>query len=481
MSFFQQYIYPKLPLLLQNILISGYGYTLFNRRYNGIFEEEYKKAITRENFSKEQWCEYQTIELRKLLLHAFSTVPFYKHKYSAVGITAEDLATFELDDLPKLPFLEKDELRKFGKTTLLSSQLEKGGKYSASSGSTGTPVNILFSLNCYRKWIALYEARVRNWAGVNRNNTRGMIGGRRILPGAQPSPPFYRYNYIEKQVYFSAYHLSPSTVNNYVEGLKKYSVEYMVGYAFTNYFLAKLIVDHNIQVPELKAVLTSSEKLTQEMRDSFKKAFNCNTFDAWSGVEACGLISETSEGELLCSPDSGVLEFLDADFKPVELGSPGEVVCTGFLNYDQPLIRYRINDSVILDPNQRTLCGRNMPKVKEIVGRNEDIITGPDGRQMVRFHGIFIGLPNVSRGQLVQQDLYNYHLRIESSPSQLTKEEKEIMTKRMKSQLGDDIQVTFEELASIPLTANGKFKAVIAMKKNDLLRFFPYGILYFMG
>ena len=163
MGFIQQHIYPNLPFCLQNTLISAYGYTLYRRRYNGLFEEEYKKAIDREYFSKEQWHEYQTIELRKLLLHAFNTVPFYHHKYSAAGITAGHLSTFELSDLPKLPFLEKDELRKFGKSTLLSSQLEKGGKYLASSGSTGTPVNILFSLNCYRKWMALYEARVRNW------------------------------------------------------------------------------------------------------------------------------------------------------------------------------------------------------------------------------------------------------------------------------------------------------------------------------
>ena len=105
-----------------------------------------------------------------------------------------------------------------------------------------------------------------------------MIGGRRILPDAQPSPPYYRYNFIEKQVYFSAYHLTPLAVKNYVEGIKKYSVEYMVGYAFSNYLLAKLIVEQGIQVPELKAVLTSSEKLTKEMRDTFRKAYNCKAF-----------------------------------------------------------------------------------------------------------------------------------------------------------------------------------------------------------
>lgn len=467
MGFLQEHIYPNLPLFWQNALISAYGYSLHKRRYSGIFEAEYKKVKDRESFSTEQWYEYQTLELRKILLHAFNTVPFYYQKFSAIGITAKDLSTFELCDLPKLPILEKEDLRTYGKTLLLSSNLEKGGKFLASSGSTGTPVNIRYSLNCFRKWMALYEARVRNWAGVNRTNRRGMIGGRRILPDAHFSPPFYRYNFFERQVYFSAYHLSPSTVNNYVEGIKKYSVEYLVGYAFSNYLLAKYIIEHGIHAPELKAVLTSSEKLTPEMRDVFQRAYNCQTFDAWSGVEACGLISETSSGELLFSPDSGVLEVLHNELTPSALGSPGEVVCTGLLNYDQPLIRYRIGDLVILDPNQQTRCGRNMPKVKEIIGRMEDnIITGPSGNQMVRFPGIFNDLPNVRKGQIVQRDICNYQLRIESEPGQLTKEEKEIMTKRMKSQLGETIQVTFDEVTAIPLTANGKFKTVLAMKKN---------------
>ena len=76
-------------------------------------------------------------------------------------------------------------------------------------------------------------------------------------------------------------------------------------------------------------------------------------------------------------------------------GETGEVYSTGLLNFDQPLIRYRIGDMVKLAENQQTLCGRNMPVIEEIVGRVEDTVIGRDGREMVRFHGIFINLPSV--------------------------------------------------------------------------------------
>ena len=69
--------------------------------------------------------------------------------------------------------LEKEDLRKHGTTSLLSTKRTRGRFYS-SSGSTGTPTSIFFSKDVHRKWSALYEARVRNWAGVNYKMRRGM-------------------------------------------------------------------------------------------------------------------------------------------------------------------------------------------------------------------------------------------------------------------------------------------------------------------
>ena len=57
-------------------------------------------------------------------------------------------------------------------------------------------------------------------------------------------------------------------------------------------------------------------------------------------------------------------------------GEEGEIYSTGFLNYDQPLIRYRIGDRKLAS-DQITMCGRSMMVIDEIAGRVEDIIHGP--------------------------------------------------------------------------------------------------------
>lgn len=455
-------VYKYLPVWMQNIGISAFGYTWQKRRFGGVFEEQLKGFKERESYTEQQWKDYQTTELRKFLIHAFETVPFYKEKYSKAGFKAEDFKNFELSDLPKLPYLEKDELRQFGKTTLMSTKKMPDGAYYSSSGSTGTPTSIYLSKVMHQKWSAGFEARIRNWAGLTRRSSRGMIGGRRILPEGQGKPPYYRYNFIEKQIYFSAYHISKQTAENYVEAMRKYGIDYMTGYAASNFILARFLKEQNLSYP-LKAVITSSEKLTQEMRDVFKEVYGCKTYDSYSGVEDCGLISECEHGSLHVSPDMGIIEFLDNDGNTAKFGEFAEMVCTGTLNYDQPLIRYRIGDMAIPN-NKKCECGRNMPSVDEIVGRVEDIVIGADGREMVRFHGIFIEMPNIVKAQVVQNDYDNFVINIESI-NPLSEDEKKTISNRMESQLGK-IKLLINRLDEIPLGPNGKFKAVISKVKK---------------
>ncbi|MCY7423305.1 MAG: hypothetical protein LH478_16350 [Chitinophagaceae bacterium] len=462
MTFIQDNIYPRLPVFVQNIGISAFGFQWYLRRFGGIFKQEYAACKDREAFSVEQWKDYQTLQLRKLLLHSFNTVPYYNKSFTEAGFTEQQLQHFQIEQLSKLPLLEKDTLRNEGKTSLLSTTKEKGGTFFSSSGSTGTPTSILFSHAMHQRSSALYEARVRNWAGVSRFDPRGMIGGRRIIPAGDAKPPYYRYNFIEKQLYFSAYHINKQTAPGYAEGMLKYETRYMVGYAMSNYILAKFLQEAGVVPPPMKAVLTSSEKLTPTMRTTLGDVYNCKVFDGWSGVENCGLISENEHGQLLLSPDSAYIEILKADGTPAQPGEEGELVCTGFFNYDQPLIRYRIGDMVKVSEDQVTKCGRVFTVIDEIVGRVEDVVVGKDGRQMVRFHGIFLNLSNVVKGQVIQEEIDRFTINIMTNG--LTVRERETIKTRMLSQLGE-VNIHINEMSDIPVGNNGKFRAVISKIK----------------
>lgn len=444
---------------LQNIAISIFGYLWQKRRFGGVYKEQLPLFRAREKYTDEQWRAYQNEQLKKIVVHAFDTVPFYHEKYSNAGLTRKDLETITVDTLHRLPYLEKDELRRFCKSSLLSSQIEKDGNYYASSGSTGTPVNIYLSKKTHQTWTAGYEVRVKNWAGVNKDMVRGMIGGRRILPDATLKFPVYRYNFFEKMVYFSAYHIMPASIQNYVHGMQKHKVDFMMGYAMSNYLLVKFIKEENIRAPKLKAVITSSEKLTPQMRDTFKEVYQCDTYDTWSGVEACAQISECEYHSLHESPDIGIIELVDDKGVVLHVGM-GEAVCTSLINFDQPLIRYRCGDVLSMAEDQHCKCGRHMKVYDEIIGRLEDVVTGPDGRKMVRFHGIFINIPSIIKSQIIQTKIDSVEIRLEVS-NPLTESEEDSIRQRMYSQLGD-IHVTINYTNDFIKGNNGKFKAVIS-------------------
>jgi len=453
-------IFYSLPITFQNVAISIYGFYWYKRRFGGSFHQGVEACLARQYYSQDQWITYQNEQLQKILFHAFTSVPFYINQLDDISLTLDDIKSLTIDELRKLPILTKTDLKEFGTTTLLSENLEPKGEFLYSSGSTGTPTKIMYSFRMHQSYFAIFESRINYWAGLDYKVPRGVIGGRRIIREGVNKGPFYRYNIFEKQTYFSAYHISKETAQDYVDGMVKNKVEYMTGYASANYFLARFIEEAGIKAPKLKAVLTSADKLTQEMRDTFRRVYDCETYDSYNGVEACNLISECEFGTLHVVPDVGTVEILNENGEQCQLGEVGEVVSTGFLNYDQPLIRYKMGDLIRLSKNQNCKCGRNMPVVDEIVGRLEDVVIGLDGREMVRFHGIFINIPSIIEAQVIQHELTRFELLI-AHKGELSQENKDLMLKRMISQLGI-VQVDFTILDSIPRNANGKFKSVVS-------------------
>jgi len=458
-------IYHRLPVWLQNFAISMFGYYWYGRRFGGVFKKELELCKKREYFSYEQWRIWQQKELQCLLVHAFINVRYYTKLFNEIGYNEGDLKDLKIEDIEKIPFLEKKTFRVLGDNEMLSQKLEPKGSFLYTSGSTGTPLKIRYSRRMHQKYFAIYESNVRNWAGIDVSMGRGVIGGRRILKEGLSDGPFYRYNSVEKQVYFSAYHISKKTTANYLEGLIKYKVDYLEGYASSLYFLARFIEELKLSAPKLRAVLTATDKLTPEMRNTFRRVFHCEAFDSYNGVDLCNLISECEHHRLHIVPDVGIVEVLNKYGQPCMPGEVGELVSTGLLNYDQPLIRYRIGDLVKLSKEQNCPCGRSMVIVDEIVGRVEDTVLGSDGREMMRFNRIFIDIPFLVEGQVIQHEIGKFEIKLVASQA-ISQSDLEKIRQRMNAQLGE-IELEIKMVDYIERGPNGKFKAVISHVNKD--------------
>ena len=98
------------------------------------------------------------------------------------GFKKEDFELFELDQLITLTFLEKVQQREFGQPDLLFLKCDKSSRFYSSSGNTGSPISVYLYKSSHQFWSSGYEVRVKNWAGINKEMRRSMIGGRRVLP-----------------------------------------------------------------------------------------------------------------------------------------------------------------------------------------------------------------------------------------------------------------------------------------------------------
>ena len=312
-----------------------------------------------------------------------------------------------------------------------------------------------------RDSLALREARSARWAGVSFKQARRHFRDVWLNQIPESKGPFYRFNAAEKQVYYSPFHLRPDTALFYLRALKKHHVRWLTGYAVSYYLLAKFILEQGLTVPSgIQAIITTSEKVNPEMHQTMEKAFHCKVFEEYSTVENVLFASECEHGMLHVSPDVAIVEILRPDGSPCLPGEAGEVVATSLTRTYQPLIRFRVGDMAMWDV-EPCPCGRQMPVIKEVLGRIEDVVIGPDGRQMVRFHGIFVNQPHVREGQIVQEALNRIRVKVVTTDGYDQNDVNDI-THRIRQRLGN-VQVIVEPVDSIPRTQAGKFKAVVSL------------------
>jgi phenylacetate-CoA ligase len=289
---------------------------------------------------------------------------------------------------------------------------------------------------------------------------------------AQPDPDastnVYRYNAVERQVYLSPYHLSSATVGQYLAALERHRTVWATGYAVSFYLLASLAEAAGLAAPTLEAIVTTSEKLTPKMRVTMERVFSCRVFEEYSTVENVIFASECEHGSLHVSPDACYVEILRPDGRPTDPGEVGEVVATGLIRSLQPLVRYRLGDLAAWSAVP-CACGRHMPVLEEVIGRLEDVVVGPDGRRLVRFHGVFVDLPSVREGQVIQHAVDRLTIRVVPEPN-FTSADEDAIRRRVKQRLGSSVEVAVELVPHIERDQRGKFRAVVSLLPKDPTR-----------
>lgn len=444
-------IYHRLPGWSQSLAASLRGYYLNRWRYDDQTERLVAEALERERWSAEQWNAWRERRLEEILSRAASGVPFYRESWAARQSRGDKASPALLENWPAL---EKNVLRERAADFVAGDCDPRKMFRDHTSGTTGTSLNIWSSPDTIKRWYALNEARCRRWYGVSRRDRWAILGGQLVSPVKRKTPPFWVWNRAMNQLYLSSYHLAPELTPFYLDALEKYRVRYILGYPSALYALARAALRRNRQTVKFEVAVANAEPLYDFQRETIAAAFDCPVRETYGMAEMVAAASECEQGSLHQWLDAGVIETDEND----------EFICTGLVNADMPLVRYRVGDCGRFAA-ERCPCGRTLPLIKKIEGRSDDVLITADGRRVGRLDPVFKNDLPVLEAQIVQKTLRKVQVKLVPAAG-FDKKAARDLRERICERMGD-VEVVFEKVTAIPRTTRGKFRAVVCELSNE--------------
>ncbi|WP_299824167.1 hypothetical protein [uncultured Pontibacter sp.] len=452
----QKKIYNLSPIWLQEFIISIYGLKIYRLRYNKAYFTRLKELKEKDYSDIEKEKSIQLEELKKLINHAINNSQFYKEFYKDVDIAQ----ILTLDDLKKLPILEKEVLRENAASIYTIDP--KIGVPSFTGGTTGKSLKVLYTKSDVQKRMAYLDAF--KWRlGIDTFKAKKATFSGREFTGNNATKAkkiFWRYNWVYKQKLYSTFDLTNDNIIYYIEDLNKYKPDVINGFVSAIYDLAKFVESKGIKLTfKPKAIFTTSETLLPYQREVVEKAFNCKIYNQYASAEGAPFITECKFGNLHYNIDTGVIE----SFK-TEYGE--EVLVTSFSTYGTPLIRYRIGDKVTFKEGI-CKCGSCHPLVEKIEGRKVDFLLSKERGKISLSHlaDVIKGMPNcIKNMQFVQNALESIDVNIVVDEQLYNAEHEKNIMGEMKFRFGDDANININIVDEIVKEASGKF----ALIKNNI-------------
>ncbi len=194
--------------------------------------------------------------------------------------------------------------------------------------------------------------------------------------------------------------------------LRRYRPLFLKGLASVLYVFALFLEQQCVVDITFSGIFSTGEVLLPFQRRLIESVFKTKVYDSYGRMERTVAISECPSGGLHINPEYGVLELVDrqrsSNVPTADAGganvTTGRVLGTALHNYSMPLMRYEIGDMIeVEDSPAPCACGRAMPCVRRIMGRQEDVITTPDGRVIPSLFLVFNDAAGFALGQAVQE------------------------------------------------------------------------------
>lgn len=319
---------------------------------------------------REELEQLQLERLQATINRAYKNVTCYRNKFNELGIVPEDIRS--LDDLAKLPFTTKEDLRLNYPYGMFAVPLREVVRIHSSSGTTGKPTVVGYTRNDIKTWSSLV-ARFMTAAGVTHDDVVQIAFGYGLFTGA------FGLHYGSELIGASVIPMSSGNTEKQIMIMQDYKSTALVStpsYAIT---LADRMEKMGIDPKSLslKVGLFGAEPWSEGMRREIEERLYVRATDNYGLSEVIGP-GVAGECEQRCGmhlfEDAFFPEIIDPDTRePLPPGSVGELVITTLTKEAFPMIRYRTRDITSLD-YAPCACGRTMVRMKKTMGRSDDML-----------------------------------------------------------------------------------------------------------
>ncbi|WP_417544110.1 hypothetical protein [Marinobacter sp.] len=449
-------IYFLSPPLFQNLMISGYGYRLYQKRYKGLYYEIRKELEKTKGFNATEIKALQEERLHQMVTYCANRIPYYQKVFAEHGLCPSDIT--KVQDLQKIPILNKQTILEQNHN-FRSKDALKPFMTQHTSGSTGTPLALQIDERTYKLAMALVVDHEESH-GVPFGSRRATFAGRMLKSVDDMKPPFSRFNHSENQRFFSSYHINEKTFPHYKEELDRFQPEELIGYPSAIYDVAVHYLKSDSRPNfQPKVVITNSETLLLWQREKIESVFGCPVYDYYGTAEYVMFAGQDKTGIYQPNPIIGITE-VELDSGSIDTG---RLLATSLTNKQMPLLRYNLGDTATLANAPGETIGT--PELKFINGRIDDYIETSDGRLIGRIDHIFKGIAGIKEAQIQQISPGEATIVIVKTGLVAINEDR--LKENLRERAGQEFGIEIRYQDSIVRGDNGKFRSVIKTNKTS--------------
>jgi phenylacetate-CoA ligase len=401
--------------------------------------------------------------LRRILVHAYDTSPYYRDAWNAIGFHPGSSHTSA--DLQQLPLLTKDIIKEH-KSSLVSERFREDElDLSFTGGTTGTQTSF------YRDHACTIRRVGRQWGvlelcGYRPGMRRGLVWGiHEDLPAQGVHGSFRQWfrRYASGQETLCCTVLNERLMMDFHRRLLRFRPAVLYGYPSALSQLGRFIEDRNLEPIRARTIITTAERLRAANRTRLMQVYEGEVFNLYCTREHGCIGFECRRHQGFHIDTGSVLLETVRDDRPVASGQAGEIVITDLLNYGMPFIRSRTGDMGVRS-TQPCECGSPLPLLKELDGRSSELIYRPDGSVVpgIMLTDLFMDLPSVRYSQFVQESTNHLDVLLVVSGA-LSEQLRRQVIHQVRALVGEDIAVRVRRVDDIERSRrSGKIREIVS-------------------